>query len=76
MVAYGNASIQATRLTDDGGVKCAQFPVSTAISNKGRPDADIVRATGLSAIAFEDDRLGSNGIYIQNVNGDCSLGQK
>jgi len=46
------------------------------MSNKGRPDADIVTATGLSAIAFEDDRLGSNGIYIQNVNNNCSLGQK
>jgi hypothetical protein len=60
----------------NGQVKCAQFPVSTPESNKGRPVADIVRATGLSAIAFEDDRLGSNGIYIQNVNGDCSLGPK
>lgn len=76
MVGYGNASIQATRLMGNGAVKCAQFPVSTAMSNKGRPDADIVRATGLSAIAFEDDRLGSNGIYIQNVNGNCSLGPK
>jgi hypothetical protein len=76
MVAYGNASIQATRLLDNGKVECAQFPVSTAMSNKGRPDADIVTATGLSAIAFEDDRLGSNGIYIQNVNNNCSLGQK
>ncbi|HXM61980.1 MAG TPA: hypothetical protein VN950_14080, partial [Terriglobales bacterium] len=59
-----------------GKVDCTQFPVSTAMSNKGRPDADIVTATGLSAIAFEDDRLGSNGIYIQNVNEDCSLGPK
>jgi len=46
------------------------------MSNKGRPAANIVTATGLSAIAFEDDRIGNNGIYIQNVNGDCSLGQK
>jgi hypothetical protein len=76
MVGYGNASIQATRLMGNGQVKCAQFPVSTPESNKGRPVADIVRATGLSAIAFEDDRLGSNGIYIQNVNGNCSLGPK
>jgi hypothetical protein len=76
MVGYGNASIQATRLMGNGAVKCAQFPVSTAMSNKGRPVADIVRATSLSAIAFEDDRLGSNGIYIQNVNGNCSLGPK
>lgn len=74
MVGYGNASIQATRLMGNGEVKCAQFAVSTAKSNKGRPAADIITASGLSAIAFEDDRLGSNGIYIQNVNRDCSLG--
>jgi hypothetical protein len=76
MAGFGNATIQAARLGDAGKFKCAQFPVSTAMSNKGRPTAGIVSATSLSAIAFEDDRLGSNGIYIQNVNGDCSLGQK
>ena len=75
-VSFGNATIQATRLQDNGKAKCAQFPVSTALSNKGRPVADIVRTTGLSALAFEDDRIGNNGIYIQNVNRDCSLGQK
>jgi hypothetical protein len=76
MQGFGNASIQAARLEDGGKFKCAQFPVSTAMSNKGRPVADIVTATGLSALAFEDDRIGNNGIYIQNVNRDCSLGQK
>ncbi len=76
MANFGNATIQATRLTVDGSVKCAQFPVSTAMSNKGRPVGGIVPATSLSALAFEDDRLGSNGIYIQNVNNDCSLGEK
>ena len=72
----GNESIQAARLEDNGKLKCAQFPVATAMSNKGRPVADIVRASGLAALAFEDDRIGNNGIYIQNVNRDCSLGQK
>jgi len=76
MQSFGNASIQAARLKDNGKFNCAQFPVSTAMSNKGRPAAGIVKATGLSAIAFEDDRIGNNGIYIQNVNRDCSLGQE
>jgi hypothetical protein len=76
MKGFGNASIQAVRLKDNGKIQCTQFPVSTATSNKGRPTADIVRATGLAALAFEDDRIGNNGIYIQNVNRDCSLGQK
>jgi hypothetical protein len=57
-------------------VVCQQFPVSTAHSNKGRPASDIVTVSGLSALAFEDDRIGNNGIYIQNVNRDCSLGKK
>jgi hypothetical protein len=46
------------------------------MSNKGRPVSDIVTSSGLSALAFEDDRIGNNGIYIQNVNRDCSLGQE
>jgi hypothetical protein len=71
----GQGTIQAVRLEDSGKVKCAQFPVATAQSEKGRPAADIVTASGLAALAFEDDRLGGNGIYIQNVNRDCSLGQ-
>jgi hypothetical protein len=75
MQTFGNATIQAERLEDSGKVRCAQFPVSTATSNKGRPAADIVTASGLAAIAFEDDRVGNNGIFIQNVNRDCSLGQ-
>jgi hypothetical protein len=76
MQSFGNATIQAIRLKGDGRVSCGQFPVSTATSNKGRPVADIVTASGLAALAFEDDRIGNNGIYIQNVNRDCSLGQK
>ncbi len=74
--SFGSATIQATRLHRNGKVACQQFPVSTAQSNKGRPAADIAGTSGLSALAFEDDRLGSNGIFIQNVNRDCSLGQK
>jgi hypothetical protein len=76
MQSPGNATIQATRLQGDGKVKCVQFPVSTATSNKGRPVVGIVTASGLAALAFEDDRIGNNGIYIQNVNRDCSLGLK
>src|SRR5579863_7278488 len=72
----GNGTMQAERLEKSGKAKCAQFPVATAMSGKDRPVAGIVTATDLSAIAFEDNRLGSNGIYIQNVNRDCSLGQK
>ena len=75
--SFGSATIQAARLGRNGKFVCPQFSVSTVQSNKGRPAVDIIPPTTLlSAIAFEDDRLGSNGIYIQNVNRDCSLGQR
>jgi hypothetical protein len=76
MKGFGNATIQAARLHGDGTNKCPQFPVATAMSNKGRPAAGIVTSSALSALAFEDDRIGNNGIYIQNVNRDCSLGEE
>jgi hypothetical protein len=72
----GQGTIQATRLDRKGKVMCPQFPVSSLLASKSRPDAGILVATGLAALAFEDDRIGNNGIYIQNVNKDCSLGQK
>jgi len=50
-------------------------PVSSLPANKARLAAGIA-SSGLAAVAFEDDRIGNNGIYIQNVNKDCSLGQK
>jgi hypothetical protein len=71
--AYGSATIQAVRLADGGGVVCPQFPVSSYPANKSRLVAAISPA-GVAALAFEDDRIGNNGIYIQNVNPDCSLG--
>ena len=72
---FGSATIQATRLSWEGKVVCPQFPVSSLPSDKARLSAGIV-STGLAAVAFEDDRTGNNGIYIQNVNPDCSLGQR
>ena len=72
-VGFGDSTIQATRLDRAGKVVCQQFPVSSLPANKARLSSDIVRS-GLSAVAFEDDRSGNNGIYIQNVNRNCSLG--
>ena len=72
---YGDATIQAARLSGQGKLTCAQFPVSSVPANKARLAADITSA-GLAAVAFEDDRIGNNAIYIQNVNPDCSLGQE
>lgn len=72
---YGNSTIQATRLDNSGSVVCSQFAVSSTPSNK----YGLVAATnpaGATALAWTDDRIGNNGIYIQNVNQDCSLGQK
>jgi hypothetical protein len=73
-VGFGSATIQATRLNGLGKVVCQQFPVSSLPANKARLSSGIV-SSGLAAVAFEDDRTANNGIYIQNVNRNCSLGQ-
>ena len=69
----GSATIQAARLDQGGKIICSQFAVSSTPSNKSRLSADIT-SQSLTAVAFEDDRIGNNAIYIQNVNRDCSLG--
>lgn len=73
--AFGSATIQAIRLDGSGATVCPQFPVSSTPSNKSRLVAAISPA-GITALAFEDDRIGNNGIYIQNVNPNCTLGQR
>ena len=74
-VGFGSATIQATRLNGLGKVVCQQFPVSSLPANKARLSSGIV-SSGVAAVAFEDDRTGNNGIYIQDVKGNCSLGQR
>jgi hypothetical protein len=73
--SYGSGTIQATRVNGAGRTVCAQFPVSSANANKSKLSLGIA-SSGLSAVAWADDRIGNNAIYIQNVNRDCSLGQK
>jgi hypothetical protein len=71
--SFGSSTLQAIELDGTGATVCPQFPVSSVPSNKSRPVAGINPA-GIATIAFEDDRIGNNGIYIQNVNPNCSLG--
>lgn len=71
---FGSSTIQAIRLAGNGARACRQFPVSSTPSNKSRLAAAI-SPSGVAALVFEDDRIGNNGIYIQNVNPNCSLGQ-
>jgi len=73
--SYGSATIQAIKLASGGAIVCPQFPVSSVLSDKSRLAAAI-SPNGVATLAFEDDRVGNNGIYIQNVNPDCSLGPK
>ncbi|MGA8152929.1 MAG: hypothetical protein WB952_18405 [Terriglobales bacterium] len=70
---FGEATIQAARLNQNGRMVCPQFAVSSVLADKSRLVADI-NLFHLAVVAFEDDRIGNNGIYIQNVNRDCSLG--
>jgi hypothetical protein len=74
-VGFGSATIQASRLNGHGKVVCQQFPVSSLPANKAGLSSGIV-SSGLAAVAFEDDRSGNNGIYIQDVKRNCSLGQR
>jgi len=74
-VSFGSDTIQAARLDGQGTAVCPQFPVSSLPSSKSRLFAAIA-PSALSAGVFEDDRIGNNGIYIQNVNQDCTLGQE
>ena len=71
--SYGNATIQATKLDGSGSAVCQQFVVSSAPSNKYALVAAQNSASG-TALVWTDDRIGNNGIFAQNVNGDCSLG--
>ncbi|HEV2396920.1 MAG TPA: hypothetical protein VGS27_08265 [Candidatus Sulfotelmatobacter sp.] len=72
--SYGSGTIQAIKLDGSGGTVCSQFAVSSVSADKSRLVAGM-SSNGITALAFEDDRLGNNGIYIQNVNPDCSLGK-
>jgi hypothetical protein len=72
--SYGSSTIQAIKLDGSGNTICSQFPVSSVPSNKYGLAAAISTG-GVTALAFADDRIGNNGIYIQNVNPNCSLGE-
>jgi len=70
---FGSATIQAIKLGGNGSAVCPQFPVSSVPADKSRLFA-ATSSNGMAALAFEDDRVGNNSIYIQNVNQNCSLG--
>ena len=70
---YDSGTIQAIRLDTNGATVCSQFGVSTASAGKSRLMAGLA-PSGLSALAWMDDRNGENDIFIQNVNPDCTLG--
>ncbi len=72
---YGQSTMQAEALNGDGAVVCPQFAVSSAPSDKYGLSLGLA-SSGLSAVAWTDDRIGNNAIYIQNVNQDCTLGQE
>jgi len=72
---YGLSTMQGAKLGGEGHVQCAPFAVSSAPSDKyGLSVA--TAPSGLTAVAWTDDRIGNNAIYIQNVNSNCTLGPK
>lgn len=71
---YGLDTIQATVLDGVGYQVCPQFPVSTAPATKyGLSVA--TAPSGLTAVAWADNRIGNNSIYMQNINSNCTLGR-
>ena len=72
---WGMSTMQAAKLNGNGHVTCKPFAVSSAPANKYGLSVGTA-PSGLAAVAWADDRIGNNAIYIQNVNPDCSLGQK
>jgi len=72
---YGLSTMQGAKLGGEGHEQCAPFAVSSAPSDKyGLSVA--TAPSGLTAVAWTDDRIGNNAIYIQNVNSNCTLGPK
>ena len=70
---YGLSTMQGELLAGDGTTTCAPFAVSSAPADKYGLSVDMA-SSGLTAVAWTDDRIGNNAIYIQNVNADCTLG--
>jgi hypothetical protein len=66
-------TIQAIRLGGAGKVVCPQFAVASTTASQFGLSAATGRA-GMAAVAWADNRIGNNSIYIQNVNSDCTLG--
>jgi len=70
-VGFGDSTIQGMRVTDWGAVACSQT-VSSTPSNKARLVA--TAAGGSAALFWQDDRIGNNGIYAQDMLSNCKLG--
>jgi hypothetical protein len=72
---YGMSTMQAAKLDGKGNRLCAPFALSSAPANKYGLSVATARS-GLIAVAWTDDRMGNNSIYIQDVNPNCTLGTK
>jgi len=71
---FGQDTLQAVKLNGAGKTICAQFPVSTTPSTKFGLSMTTA-PSGLTAVAWTDNRIGNNAIYIQDVKANCTLGQ-
>lgn len=70
-VGFGDSTLEGMRVNGSGSVACSQV-VSSTPSNKARLAATVVG--GNAALVWEDDRIGNNGIYAQDMWSNCKLG--
>ena len=71
--SFGSQSVRALELDNAGSTVGSATIVSSAASGKSRLAA-ASQPSGVSAYAWQDDRVDADGIYAQNLNPDGTLG--
>jgi len=72
--SFGQDALKAIKLDGAGKTICAPFSVSTAPASKFGLSMSTA-PSGLAAVAWSDNRIGNNAIYMQDVKTNCKLGQ-
>ena len=74
--AYGHGNDAGDQTGRQRQARCARSSRSPRLRQTSTGLSYKTARSGLAAVAWADDRIGNNGIYIQNINSNCTLGQK